>query len=619
MLEISSDSDCVEIVDTIAAPPVKGSQCPPREHFRRLSIVAPPDKWSRWRPRKRRRIAVSCAGVGNSSVQPASSVPGDSCLQLVSECSPLGNGVRPASLGRGRLHESIEDIGPESRPEAGRMSLAYLPFRSALSPSSGGRSSLPSCRATCNRILDDKNKANVETELVESLALPYDRVSGHDALPFNRVYRPPGSCRLGQTRLCRTQHQGCEAKIDGSMGEPLVKASAGLYAESDQISPMRIANVNSDTPQLQGVQPRASGARVVVGWNAGTGWPGDPQQDGVEVTLHGFTQVRSCKATVLKAAQRLLGKCGWPSPQDCSSRHTIATLLGLPCSGTAGAVGGATCTVCAESMHRVAALGPRRRLRPQSGNRRRAFPGLPCTIASAASTRPKNTTFLGWAAGPCPSGRSSLSAAAILSVYRHRGRRRCGCLEFVATTLRGAGAALVGLARGFLADEGIPTLYSGVDLSRPHAMKAHRRWGFKTATREEWSRAGLLFYEVGDVHYMQLAVTSLAPSSSQAISPEVGGAQQSNDENLVDSGVAREVSCQARALGESFDPDRIRGTDVTKGANNRVEESRAIAQAAAQAIPSQEESEAGVQDGGECLGQLPFPCSEQLSSPTPSV
>ena len=36
--------------------------------------------------------------------------------------------------------------------------------------------------------------------------------------------------------------------------------------------------------------------------------------------------------------------------------------------------------------------------------------------------------------------RPSEEAAAILSVYKHRGKRRCGCLEFIVTSSRGVGA-----------------------------------------------------------------------------------------------------------------------------------------------------------------------------------
>eukprot|EP00913_Durusdinium_trenchii_P005715 g5332.t2 len=44
----------------------------------------------------------------------------------------------------------------------------------------------------------------------------------------------------------------------------------------------------------------------------------------------------------------------------------------------------------------------------------------------------------------------------------------------------------------------------GVDLSRPYAMAAHHRWGFRKVTQQAWAEAGLATYNQGDVCYMVL-------------------------------------------------------------------------------------------------------------------
>ena len=63
---------------------------------------------------------------------------------------------------------------------------------------------------------------------------------------------------------------------------------------------------------------------------------------------------------------------------------------------------------------------------------------------------------------------------------------------------------LLAQARRLLAASGISRLYSGADLSRPTALAAHQRWGFRRISRKVWAGAGLAWYAKGDVSYMLL-------------------------------------------------------------------------------------------------------------------
>lgn len=189
--------------------------------------------------------------------------------------------------------------------------------------------------------------------------------------------------------------------------------------------------------------------------------------------LHGFTQVSTCDPGRVDAARRLFHRYGWPRPTDKASRLYISEMLG------------------------------RRRRRHRGKGR--------MTV--------KRTTYLAWAALDKPG--SPMVAAAILSVYLYRdARRRCGCLEFIVSKSRGAGGQLVGLARDILLDLGVPRLFSGADLSRPLALKAHVSWGFRAVEQDEWLRAGLLMYGQGAVLYtvldlLPLRVAAAAPQADE--------------------------------------------------------------------------------------------------------
>jgi len=184
-----------------------------------------------------------------------------------------------------------------------------------------------------------------------------------------------------------------------------------------------------------------------------------PSSDGISLLgmlqLHGFSCVRSIKAKVCEKAQRLFFQHGWPLPEDGPTRQYISQLLGLTLDGK----------------------GDRRSL--------------------------KRSTHLGLAniAGCCE---DDIAAAAILSIYQYQDCRRCGCLEFIVSQVAGAGWALLTMAKNFLAAQDINLLFSGADLSRPMALKAHKRWGFEQVSKKTWSQAGLAFYGRGDVCYMLL-------------------------------------------------------------------------------------------------------------------
>lgn len=184
-----------------------------------------------------------------------------------------------------------------------------------------------------------------------------------------------------------------------------------------------------------------------------------PSSDGISLLgmleMHGFSCIRSFTAEVCEKAQRLFFQHGWPLPEDGPTRQYISQLLGLTLDGK----------------------GDRRSL--------------------------KRSTHLGLAniAGCCE---DDVAAAAILSIYQYQDCRRCGCLEFIVSQVAGAGWALLTMAKGFLAARDINLLFSGADLSRPKALKAHKRWGFQQVSKKTWSQAGLAFYGRGDVCYMLL-------------------------------------------------------------------------------------------------------------------
>lgn len=199
-----------------------------------------------------------------------------------------------------------------------------------------------------------------------------------------------------------------------------------------------------------------------------------PQTEPTCFEVFGYIQVRHCERSVLERARRLLHGFGWPGLNDAPSREYITELLGL-----------------------------RRRIPNKNGQ----------VVRHSAKT----STYLGWAV--CQ-GKTAMVATAILSVYRYRDeRRRCGCLEFITSRSRGAGAALVALARRFLSDHQIPRLFSGADLSRPLALKAHKSWCFEAVPKEEWGKAGLALYGRGDVHYMVLNLAPRGPGEAMLQEP----------------------------------------------------------------------------------------------------
>eukprot|EP00927_Polykrikos_kofoidii_P079281 TRINITY_DN76069_c0_g1_i1.p1 TRINITY_DN76069_c0_g1~~TRINITY_DN76069_c0_g1_i1.p1 ORF type:complete len:569 (+),score=57.26 TRINITY_DN76069_c0_g1_i1:121-1827(+) len=190
------------------------------------------------------------------------------------------------------------------------------------------------------------------------------------------------------------------------------------------------------------------------------------------VVLHDFVHVTECGQDLRAEVGKLFAGRGWPGPTDGVTRNCIGVMLGLGKN-----------------------------------------------LASPTPTATKTTTYLAWASrsGPRPSTRNSnntaIVGAAILSVYKYRDRRRCGCLEFIVSAERGIGGVLVGLALRYLARHDVWCLFSGVDLSRAKALAAHTGWGFRAVERQTWANAGLNFYETGDVLYMSLPVAR--PSSSR--------------------------------------------------------------------------------------------------------
>ena len=55
--------------------------------------------------------------------------------------------------------------------------------------------------------------------------------------------------------------------------------------------------------------------------------------------------------------------------------------------------------------------------------------------------------------------------------------------------------------------QGGQRLFSGCDLSRPHALEAHLRWGFQPVSPDVWAAAGLALYTKGDVLYMLMSLS----------------------------------------------------------------------------------------------------------------
>eukprot|EP00435_Cladocopium_sp_Y103_P011415 s1202_g3.t1 len=125
-------------------------------------------------------------------------------------------------------------------------------------------------------------------------------------------------------------------------------------------------------------------------------------------------------------------------------------------------------------------------------------------LLGLSKASPRATTYLAWATRRDAMQAKHLLAAAILSVYKYRGKRRCGCLEFIVSRSRGFGSRLLHLAQRFLKAQNISRLFSGVDLSQPYAMAAHNSWGFRRVTQQDWEEAGLATYSQGDVCYMVL-------------------------------------------------------------------------------------------------------------------
>eukprot|EP00930_Biecheleria_cincta_P090174 TRINITY_DN79515_c0_g1_i1.p1 TRINITY_DN79515_c0_g1~~TRINITY_DN79515_c0_g1_i1.p1 ORF type:complete len:362 (-),score=42.76 TRINITY_DN79515_c0_g1_i1:48-1133(-) len=175
--------------------------------------------------------------------------------------------------------------------------------------------------------------------------------------------------------------------------------------------------------------------------------------------LHSYMQARSCEFLQRDRVRQLFFQHGWPRVSDGATREYISELLGL----------GYT----------------------QHGTKHRM----------------KAVTYLGWASHGDPS--SLPVAAAILSAYKYRGKRRCGCLEFIVSKHKGAGYRLLRSAICFLRSQHITHLFSGADLSRPQSLAAHLRWGFTPIEKDAWANAGLASYEQGDVNYMVLDLCRL--------------------------------------------------------------------------------------------------------------
>eukprot|EP00929_Paragymnodinium_shiwhaense_P112584 TRINITY_DN80830_c0_g1_i1.p1 TRINITY_DN80830_c0_g1~~TRINITY_DN80830_c0_g1_i1.p1 ORF type:complete len:435 (-),score=81.06 TRINITY_DN80830_c0_g1_i1:40-1344(-) len=200
---------------------------------------------------------------------------------------------------------------------------------------------------------------------------------------------------------------------------------------------------------------------------------------GGSLQVQGFMPVRSCDAKVLRGSSQFFNCFGWPGdcPDDALARESISALLGMrpPPQQQCGSL------VC--ECHR------------QSD----------CGCWNEARWRSAKSTHLAWAIHP-EADEHPLAAAALLSVYKYRGKRRCACLEFITSRKRGAAFALLQRAAQLIGKDGITRLFSGCDLSRPGALEAHVRWGFRPVTRQVWEGAGLATYTNGDVCYMMTHV-----------------------------------------------------------------------------------------------------------------
>lgn len=281
------------------------------------------------------------------------------------------------------------------------------------------------------------------------------------AAPSTPVRVPPAVAPRAPVAVPTTRRQGqAEAFAPGASPRRAVKTSP------------RASPVARRRPRRQGAEEPGGGEEPAkAAEEAGAGGPTLAGSCGsTRHELHGFTQVRRCQPSALERARRLLHGFGWPGLNDEPSRQYISELLGL------------------------------RRIEPRR------------TTRAGRRVAAKTTTYLGWAV--CR-GKTAMVAVAILSVYRYRDeKRRCGCLEFITSRSRGAGSELVVLAQRFLAGHGIRRLFSGADLSRPLALKAHKSWSFEAVEREEWGKAGLAFYGRGDVHYMVLDLPGASPAAA---------------------------------------------------------------------------------------------------------
>lgn len=173
------------------------------------------------------------------------------------------------------------------------------------------------------------------------------------------------------------------------------------------------------------------------------------------VTLHDFQPIRSANRGMLKQASKLFCDHGWPGRENKRCRRGIQDFLGLLSRGPLVA----------------------------------------------------QTKYVAWASVDSFSGildQETMFAAALISAYQYRGRRRCGVLEYITSAWRGAGFAILGLTRRFLSRLKITRLFAAADLSREGAFEAHARWGFYPITCEEWAWAGLYLVSGGDVIYMRL-------------------------------------------------------------------------------------------------------------------
>lgn len=179
-----------------------------------------------------------------------------------------------------------------------------------------------------------------------------------------------------------------------------------------------------------------------------------------QLFVHEFVQVKSCDRRIRERAGQLFVRHGWPLREDGAARKSITSLLGLRNQGKSDGC-----------------LPP--------------------------------STHLGWITKATDGGKKLMVAAAIVSLYRYRDRRRCACLEFIVSRSRGAGTQLLDYTKRFLVSQEISKFFSGADLSRPKARDAHQRWGFREVDHDEWAQAGLKFYSGGDVLYMLFEVANV--------------------------------------------------------------------------------------------------------------